>query len=214
MAQWGDQWGELWGGAIATIDDHEEQAIERLKFHLRDKVNAERITGIFAERWQILENFLADLFTTFDIDNAFGDVQDKIGSLLGLGRQGADDDTYRVYQRTKSLILIPNRRTVEGLLTMTRSLLNDDLRSIDFEETYPKAYTLTIEDITTDEEIVFLQFLRLARPTTYNGVILVEPEPAFGFDDSTATVVTTTLGFDSSAAPPSFGGPYAHVVVL
>ncbi len=94
------------------------------------------------------------------------------------------------------------------------TVFHEGARFIDFVEFYPKAYILTLEDITATEELIFQQFLRVARPATYNGMVLVVPVPAFGYSDSTGAVTTTTLGFDNASAPPTFGGPYAHVLPL
>lgn len=426
MAEWADFWSDEWGGAASTIETHEADAIDRLKFHLSGQPDVESLTGIFAERWQIIDNFLSDLLTLVGLDASFGDVQDKLGSLLNVPRQGFDDDDYRNLLRTKALILLRKRRTVEGLLELARSLLgpktlssvepfvfdpdmstlvdrvsasvgvatgtsyvaetdgrdfessDGDLiawaspppfdltgspmsfafrikpesegvtrylleirgtgggtntlairfdginritfllehsganlvrttavipsfigverhvvvthtgsldaadvhiyldgvelgyvtttsgtgvaelldlqwtlgsrfsaadgfdgeirdvlawnraltgaeavtvcqggkRFIGFREIFPKAFELILEGVTETEESVFREFLRVARPATYNGTVLIVPDPAFGYDDSTAVFPTDVEGFDNASAPPEFGGPFSHVLVL
>ncbi len=421
MAEWGDFWSEEWGGALAQILSHEADAVDRLKFHLDSKPNAENLVTIFADRWQQFENVVSDLFTLFDIDNAFGDIQDKLGSLFNLSRAGFLDDDYATFLRAKAQVLLPKRRTLPGLLELVRALLGpkslaalgspifhpnmatlfdpqkqlqgvatgtayvaatdardferddgdfiewgsigltspapstvscrirlesignqqiifarqhlgdlglviqvnaanqielfhdgatdkrrittttltagvdvhivvtDDgtdaavgvtiyidgfpeavysmtqngvaleaavgvtrlgdsdgvaapeldglvsdvrvydrvvnaneaqelfrggKRFIGYSETFPKSYQLIIEGITAQEESVFREFLRVSRPATYNGYALIIPDPAFGYDDSTATVATTVQGFENASAPPLFGGPYAHVLLF
>ena len=418
MAEYGDDWGEEYGGPIATIDTHEQDAQNRLIFRYQNAANMKAVQQIFAERWQQIENVLADIITLFDLDTAADDWQDKLGQILNVARSGFDDADYRNLQLTKANAVIPGRRTVEGLLAIARALLgpktlaglgpqrfapvmstltdaittlqgvpvgtsyvaatdardfdgiddtvtwpsiavltalpisiayrvrDDDLaapsihfrigpgtafriqaqpggairvqiaysvtnlivdtaaaaitegvehhitvtydgtglaagvtiaidgfavtpaftqdsvgvasslagdwtigssgaasfllgamrtvfaydsklsgpeiltlfrggeRFIDFIEHYPKAFVLTLEGVTTEEEITFREFLRVARPATYNGVVLIVPTPAFGFDDSTGAVTVSKLGYDNASAPPSFGGPMAHVLPL
>ena len=95
-----------------------------------------------------------------------------------------------------------------------RTVFQGGKRFIGFKETFPKAFQLTLEGLTTTEETVFREFLRVARPATYNGTVLVVPDPHFGYDDSTGAAVVDVEGFDNASAPPSFGGPYAHLFVL
>lgn len=421
MAEWGDPWGSLFGGAIAQVTDHEQQAVDDLKFHLKGKVNAEASVRVRAERWQILENLISDMFTLFGLETAFGDIQDKLGAVLNVSRSGFDDDDYARFLFAKTLVLNRKRRTVDGLLGIARALLgpktlesvepfvfnpsmstltdaitasegvadgttydadldarvfdgltdrvdwtpgifnfagvawslsarivmsdlvtegrifstqraaasgstfvsvtvtgqivvfisntvtnalristdtiavgedrqitvthdggllaagiriyidgfevayttttdgagvgqdtdfkwslggrelNDTVniaasirdviawdreltaadiqtvfrggkRFIGYEESYPKSFQLTLEEITTDEEIIFREFLRVARPATYNGTIFVVPALAFGYGDATATITDTNSGYGSTG--PGFGGPYAHVLGL
>ena len=180
MAEWGDQWGDLWGGKIVEIPNHEEQAKDRLIAFFKSKQKVVDLIGIYAERWQIIENVFEDLRTLFDLDNAFGDIQDKLGSILGIDRMGVDDTQYRVFLKARAELFIPKRRTVEGLLQLTRALLNDTIRTIGYIEHYPKTFIMTISGITSDEERFFRLFLKHSRPATYNGSIIIVPIPAFG----------------------------------
>ena len=124
------------------------------------------------------------------------------------GREQADD---RNFDGTLRGIRIWDRE-LSGAEVLT--LFQGGKRFIDYSETYPKSYQLTLEGLTTNEEIIFRDFLRVARPATYNGTVLVVPDPAFGYDDSTATVVTDVEGFADATKTIDVGGPYAHVIIL
>lgn len=130
MAEWGDLWGELWGSAVSPIETHEADAKARLLFQFQKLPDIESMTGILAARAQPIEEMLNSLIGILDIDKAYGSQLDTIGVILGLPRQGFDDPDYRVRLRAVAAILLPNRRTVTGLLTMLRILLNDPTTTV------------------------------------------------------------------------------------
>jgi len=214
MAAYGEEHGELLGGATSTITTHEDDIANRWSEPLITKPQLDKLARIFGERSQRLENVIFDLLGQHDIDGAFGQLQDDIGAVLRLLRQGFGDDRYRVFLRTQAQIVLPNRRTVTGILGMIRSLLDDDVRDIELNEVYPKAFLLVVEDLTDEEIQTFPAFVRLAKPATYNAQFINVDSDAFGYSDATAAVVTTKLGFDNASAPPSFGGDYGFVIPI
>ncbi len=220
MAEWADEWGELWGGAISTIETHEEDAGDRWQFLLRDKETLRDLSGIFAARWQRIDNILADIQTLFDIASGSGFALDAIGDAIGISRLGFDDSFYRVLLATQSGIVIPGRRTVEGLLTMVRSLLNDDVRQIIYKEFVIKTFTLEVEGLTSEELEFFPRFLRLTKPATYNAQFIASESDGFVCDDSTATIVVTGEGLADApnrTTPPAIldvGGELAFIIPI
>lgn len=212
MAEWGDPWGELWGGAIATIEDHGEQAVDRLPFFHKDKAPQIAIQEIYAERWQRIENILSDIETLFDIERGTGFALDAIGENIGISRLGFDDSFYRVLLDTQSSIVIPGRRTVEGLLTMMRALLNDDIRPIIYKESPIKTYTVELVDLTADEIGLVQRFGPLAKPATYNGFFISSASDGFVFDDSTATITVSGEGFADATGTIDVGGGYSYII--
>lgn len=211
--EWGDEWGELWGGAIADIEGHDEEAIARYIHRFKTKATHQAWARIYSRRIQRLENILADLPTQFDLERSAGATLDAVGSLLGIGRFGFGDSFYSVILRTQAQILIPGRRTLEGMLSMVRSLLNDETRSVIYREFRPKTFTLEIQDLTSDELFLFPYFLKYAKPATYNAQFL-SAASADGFvcDDSTGTVTVTGLGFHDSSGVFFDGGRFAYVI--
>lgn len=130
MAEWGSLYGELWGSAVSLIETHEADAKARLLFQFQKLPDIESMTGILAARFQPIEEMLNSLIGILDIDKSFGSQLDTIGVILGLPRQGFDDPDYRVRLRAVAAILLPNRRTVSGLLEMLRILLNDPTSTV------------------------------------------------------------------------------------
>lgn len=220
MAEWADEWGELWGGAIDTIETHATDAGDRLQFLLRDKQTVRDLVGIFAERWQAIDNILADIRTLYDIEAGTGFALDSIGEDIGISRLGFDDSFYRVLLATQSGIVIPGRRTVEGLLRMVRSLLNDDIRQIIYKESPIKTFTVEVEDLTAEELEFFPRFLALTKPATYIAQFIASASDGFVYDDSTSTVTVTGNGFADApnrTTPPAIldvGGEYAFIIPI
>lgn len=210
--EWGDNWGEFWGGKIVELDDVVGDSHNRLILQWEDSANIKALLEVVADKFQELENITQDLFGAMRLDTSYGWILDSIGGILNLGRGAFSDDEYRLYLSVLAQFVLPNRKTVEGLLTATRALLNDDVRVIDYSETYPKAFTLVVNDVTDREIEVFPLILRLAKPATYNGVMSIVPAGAFGFDDATSTITVTKLGFDNASAPPTFGGDFGFVI--
>lgn len=128
--EWGEEWGELWGSTVAPIETHKEDGVARLLYQFKGLPNAEAIACIHAARAQPIENLLASLIGILDIDRAYGTHLETIGVILGLPRQGFNDPDYRVRLNAVASILLPNRRTVSGLLTMLRILMNDPTSTV------------------------------------------------------------------------------------
>lgn len=210
--EWGDEWGQLWGGAIADIDNHAEVARSRVIGRFREKPNFTALLNIMSERWQRIENMLADILTVHSIDGAFGAIQDDLGEVLRYSRKGFGDDFYRVLLRTMASVIIPRRRTVEGLLTALRSILNDNTRTITYVETPPKAYRVTLSDLTAAEISILPFFIGVTRPITYNGSTIISTSGGFQFGDTTGALTPTGGGYaDDSGAVPG-GGEFAYLI--
>lgn len=212
MAEWGDPWEELYGGAISTIEDHEGEARGRLPFFFKDKVTMNTVTDIYAARWQAIENILSEIQTVYDIRTGSGAELDAIGENIGISRLGFDDAFYRVLLATQSGIVIPGRRTVEGLLTMVRALLNDDTRPIIYSEFPIKSFLVEIVDLTADELEFFPEFLRLTKPATYRAQFIASKTTGFVHDDSSATVTVTGNGYSDASLTIDVGGEYAFII--
>lgn len=212
MAEWADDWESAWGGAEGTIDTHVEDAQDRLPFFHKDKANIKAIIEVFAERWQRIDNITADMATIYDIERGSGFALDAVGENIGISRLGFDDTFYSVMLETQSTIVIPGRRTVEGLLTMVRSLLNDDTRPIIYSEFPIKSFLVEIVDLTADELEFFPRFLALTKPATYNAQFIASKTDGFVKDDSSATVVVTGEGYSDSSLTIDVGGEYAFVI--
>jgi len=197
MSLWGDEYGELWGDAIASIETHVQDGLDRRVYALRCAPNFEKMMTIFLKRWQTLENAITGIqpFLLFDYNTAYGANLDQIGEILGLRREGWSDEQYRIFLRTQSLLILTDRRTQRRLLEVIRSLMNTDAGTIAYSEVRPKTYIVGIEADLDDLILWNRLFLERCRPATYNAFIIWNPEDAFGYEDLTGSVVVDVEGY-------------------
>lgn len=210
--EFGEEHGEFYGEAIAEIETHVEDARARLVYALDNAVDLKKVLDIFTRRVQILENVYRGITPVllFDIPTAYGQQLNQIGNLLGLPREGWDDDLYRIYLRTQSLLILPERRTQANLLLVIRSLMDTDAGTILYSEANPKTYLLDIPATSLADLIVWnTKFLEKCRPITYNVFIKFVPVDPFVFDDDTGTITVTGEGFSDDTDTIDVGGKLA-----
>lgn len=196
------------------IDTHVQDGLNRLVYALSCAPEFEKMLTIFLEKVQEMEDVIKDVRPAplFDIDTAVGKQLDQLGNLLGLPREGWNDATYRVYLRTQALLILPDRRTQRRLLEVIRSLMDTDAGTIFYQEFRPKSYLVQVAGIDLDTLITWLRFIERCRPATYIAYILWNPDDAFGYDDSTATVVTDVEGYSDATDTIDVGGPYSAII--
>ena len=213
---YGDEYGELIGDAIADIETHVEDGLARLAYALNNADDFKKMLTIFLERSQALENAIRGVTPTllFDLDNAYGAQLDQLGNILVCPREGWDDDVYRVYLQTQSLLILPDRRTQSRLMAVVRSLMNSPAGTIDYQEYRAKGYLVGVTGVPlSDLHFWNRRFLERCRPATYNTQTIWHPEGAFGYDDAVASVTTTVEGYsDATNTVVDIGGPYSAVV--
>lgn len=210
--EYGEEHGELYGEAIADIETHVEDARARLVYAMRNSEDFKKVLDIFNRRVQIVENVYRGITPTllFDIPTAYGQQLDQLGNLLGLPREGWDDPLYRIYLRTQSLLILPERRTQANLLLVIRSLMDTDAGTILYSESNPKTYALDIPAATLEDLILWnRKFLEKCRPITYNSLIKFVPEDPFVFEDETGVATVTGEGFSDGAGVIDVGGKLA-----
>lgn len=217
--QYGDEYGELIGDAISEIETHVEDGIDFLPYALDNAVDFRKMLTIFLEKIQEIENAIRGVTPAllFDIPTAYGRQLDQLGSILGCPRQGWDDELYRVYLRTQSLLILPDRRTQGKLMEVIRSLMDTDAGTIGYVEFRPKTYLLSVGlPGLTLETLAFwnIRFLERCRPATYNTLLIFNPVDAFGYDDATMTITTTVFAHSDATDTIDVGGPYSSIVPL
>jgi hypothetical protein len=214
MPGWGDDFGEDWGGQAPVIGTHKNDAIKRLISQFRKPI-LEKLVENFGTRAQTLEDVLANFPGLFDLDTAHQRYLDIIGSILNQPRYAYSDMEYRVFVKVKAQI-VKRRTTVEDLLSMMRQLVNDDTRDIAYYDAFPKSYKLEVEDLTIEEVLSFIPYLRLAKPATYIGKFIIVSSDSFACSDATGAVEDLTdLGFgDASGFMPGIGGELAYIVKI
>lgn len=81
---------------LVKITDHEQRALDRLISQFKGKINIENVIKIFTPQIQELENMFFDLLEKRYLSIAEGAQLDEIGEILNQGRNGLNDDDYRV----------------------------------------------------------------------------------------------------------------------
>ena len=196
------------------ITTHVDDGIKRLVYALSCAPELKRLLTIFLTKIQEMEDVMDAVrpSTLFRVDTAVGVQLDQLGTILGLSREGWDDATYRIYLRTQSLLILPDRRTQRKLLEVIRSLMNTEAGTILYSEYRAKTYTIQVAGVDLDELITWLRFIERCRPATYIAQIIWNPDGAFGYEDESGTVATTVEGFSDESETIDVGGPYSAVI--
>ena len=83
------------------IPDHEDQAVERLIEQYKNKPLIIGFIRAMAGQFQEMEQVNIDMFLNRFVDNAVGQQLDEFGTIVGLERQGFDDDFYKILLKFK-----------------------------------------------------------------------------------------------------------------
>ena len=137
---------------IIKITDHEAAAVARLLTQYKDKPNFEGIIRSIVEQYQDAEDATFDLIAGRALLTAEGQQLDNLGTIVGVERQGFDDDFYR------TLIFVQiGKNTSQGepekLITILQ-LLTAATRVLYVNLNFASVQLLT-DGIITDEQVNF-----------------------------------------------------------
>lgn len=119
---------------IDKIKAHREDAIARLTSQYDDATNLLELVGLFADRYQGLENVNCDLLTRRFIDGAQGVQLDELGEIVGEPRLNRDDFVYREAIRIR-IILNRAGGEPEAIIRFVQSAFGADV--VAYQEMYP-----------------------------------------------------------------------------
>ncbi len=227
MAKWGAEWGlgAPWGiepltgpAEVCTLAD------SRLLVQMDDTTGNRKFRDMICDL--LFENGVfgdvaADVAAAFDVDVAQGVHLDSIGSVVGLPRQGFDDNDYRRFLQIQIKLLLSGNReganstgTHENILSICRTFIGPGVPDpILLTNLPPYAFLLTIPTITGPEMDVLATFLRTA---VYAGVlgqavVLLGPDSLW----NSASVAVTSGGTWASASVAVAGSAtWGRVVVI
>lgn len=83
------------------IPDHEQEAVDRLIQQYKDKPNVVGFIRAMTRQTQEMEQVIIDMFLNRSINDSVGQQLDELGTIVGIERQGFDDDFYRILIRFK-----------------------------------------------------------------------------------------------------------------
>jgi hypothetical protein len=120
---------------------------------------------IMVEPKGTFEDVMVEVRDAFELQTAVGDQLDKLGSIVGLPRQGFADDRYRDFLNIQVALLLSYERdgadwtgTVNNVLTICRTFVGAG-PVITLLNTPPYAFTLTIPGLVTSEVPILMGFL-------------------------------------------------------
>jgi len=116
-----------------------------------------------------------DVRQGFDVDTAVGDQLDKIGSVVGLPRQGFSDTRYRVFLNIQIDLLLSARQdeanwtgTHNNILRICRTFVGSAAGTIVLTNIPPYSFQLTVPGLALSELNILVGFICLA---LYAGVL-------------------------------------------
>jgi len=199
-----------WTFAVAVGVEHDEEhvaeALGDLLFQDQDLPRVEAYVETMGARWQVVEDFLWQLATERNLDDAVGVQLDGIGDILDEARGGLTDDQYRLFLRAKILVL-RSRGRVEELIQILEVL---GYTSIAVREHPPAHIQVEVCDVTLALETD--RILRLAKAGgvgllfVYSTTDLAHTFQASGIYGAAESDADTGAG---SAYDPTTGGESA-----
>lgn len=149
--------------SLEHVTDHVERAVGRLFEQFNGKPNLEAIVSAFAEQAQEVEDALWQLVTLRTVETATGDQMDRIGEIVGQGREGKGDDEYRLLLKARIKINVSSG-TAEDILGVMSAVLGTT-PTVRLTEPATACLNLYVEGAATDADTaaLLLRFLGEAR---------------------------------------------------
>jgi hypothetical protein len=186
---------------LGSVTAHRNKARNRTIERWKDPEGYAAVRASYADEIQELENALWSVKYSRLIDSAFGKSLEVLGDIVGEGRDGRDDPSYRV--RIRARIRVNQSFGTAGDLLAVLALL--DPATFIYTPTPPAAYTIGMSappsGFATATEMAGL----LGEATALGvGGLLAMPTDVDGFIlGSTGSVVTvTTLGSSTGFPTP------------
>lgn len=164
------------------ISNHSEQAIARLITQYKNNTDFIAVINAFVAQFQDLEDNIVDLYGRLQIGTVTGQQLDNLGKILGLGRQGFDDNIYRTLLMAKLLSNI-SLGTPNEIINIFSILTNSGVSKL--FEIYPATIQLQGEGVLDPSiEPYIPQIMQKALPAgvQIGGLVLYE-EDSFVIDD-------------------------------
>lgn len=181
---WGGSWGagSPWGLGVDTGDTLCDQ-IKLLVWSWTSQSpdnTLKTLCALVAKENARQIDVLAEVLAAFSLDDATGDRLDKIGSLIGLPRQGFADDRYRVFLQIQAQLVLsaeseekPRTGSHENILTICRTFIGSGVPDpIVLLNLPPLAISLTVPGVTVAEAQQLAAFITVAVDACVYGLII------------------------------------------
>jgi hypothetical protein len=195
---------------------HLTEAEELLIEQLKDKPNFLAMLRIFIDKIQEIENVLDDVQRMRWIDEATNIQLDVLGAIVGVERNGREDDAYRIvikaHIRANYASGIP-----EDFFEVFSLLLGDDA-VVELRDFPPAGFTCEVSnggggalsEAEATEVVAVFSSLRAAGVEGQLIYSLVDDDESFVFSDTTEDT-STTQGFTDTDEDATDGGALASV---
>lgn len=172
--------------------DHRARALARLAQQFKGLPRIAALVGLFARRWQDVEDAVFQLYALRGPSAAANSQLDRLGKIVTQLRTSADDATYRLHIQARVRIN-KSSGTIEQLKTILRLVTPGSVVRV--IEGFPAALTVRIENaiVTNAQAAIFLAFLHEARAAGVYATLEYSPQAT---DD--------TLTFDSTVPSQMF----------
>jgi len=182
---------------------------ERIIQQYKSKPHLIGLLCALTEPFQDLEFVYGDLYSKRWIDTSEGAQLDGAGSVVGLSRQGLNDDEYRLAIKLQAILLMSNGEW-ETLISSTKFLTGASIVKI-----YPDFPAGVI--IFTNGAILPANILQLIEQVAMGGVkisliVSFGETTYFAYQKEDGPPESERLGYDEPGMP-SIGGPYMEKII-
>lgn len=125
--------------SMIPITTHVQEAIKRLLQQYKEKPRIEFVVSSLTEEVQNIENMLFDLLNNRSINTAIGIQLDRLGTILGIEREGLSDEDYRARLKIKVVQNVSSGEP-DRLISVYAFLIN--ATQVQFQEHYPAGCAL------------------------------------------------------------------------
>lgn len=195
---------------FSQIIDYADRAVSRMLTQYRERPRMRALVSQLATEVQAAEDALWAMVAQTAIDTADGVWLDRLGAIVGEGRDGASDADYRDFIRAR-ITANKSESTVEDILDLLRAWNGGTLPSITFVDAFPAAFELTLSTVVSLADLPRL--FRLLRSTRAAGIgamfiyQTVADADAFTFSSDATLQASSTQGF-GDATDPDVGGAF------
>jgi hypothetical protein len=175
----------------SRIENHIEQATDRLTSQYKDTLGLVRYIEVIATRVQVLEDAIYTLLTDRWLENAEGVQLDRMGQIIGELRSGRNDETYLSALQTRITLNISGGEPERVIDYLVRVFGAEDVR---YKEVYPAKIQVFVGSAISFGEA---QNLRRIVPAAV-GTIYVEETGGFtpfSFSELTQSIPDNVEGF-------------------
>lgn len=137
--------------SLNPISDHIERALEELPSQFKNKINWEKFINVLIKPIQELEDVFQDLLLLRALDTAFGRQLDGIGDIVGLDRNGRNDDEYRYALRFKIFI---NSSSGEPETLIKALKYFTEANYVKYDPLYPAAFQMFTDGTVIPDDLV------------------------------------------------------------